>query len=312
MQSGEEGGVPELSADRLLAGVPRLGDVAEVSVATAAMVPGASLTFPDLVAVAEEARLAVRDGATGVVITQGTDTIEETAYLWHLIWHETAPFVVTGAMRLAGTPGADGPANILAAVTVAAHPASRNRGVLVAFGDEIHAARRVTKSHSTRVAAFTSPESGPLGRVMEGRVTFWTSGPDRGRPIAGFGGPVPEVALVPVLLGDSGAVLQSAAAIASGIVLAAMGAGHVPAVMLDGIEATVAAMPMAFSTRTGAGPVLHRTYSFRGSERDLHRLGLLDAGDLAPLKARVLLTAAMWSTVDRADQETVFAAHAMP
>jgi L-asparaginase/Glu-tRNA(Gln) amidotransferase subunit D len=111
---------------------------------------------------------------------------------------------------------------------------------------------------------FTSPETGPLGRVMEGRVAFWTSSPDRARPIAGFAGPVPEVALVP-----------------------------------------------AFSTRTGAGPVLHRTYSFRGSERDLHRLGLLDAGDLAPLKARVLLTAAMWSTVDRADQETVFAAHAM-
>jgi L-asparaginase len=312
MAPGGAGGVPELSGEDLLRSVPPLADVADVTARTLQAAPGASLTFSVLLSVAEDARAAVRAGAVGVVVTQGTDTIEETAYFLDLVWDQSAPLVVTGAMRLAGTPGADGPANILSAVTLAVDPGSRDRGVLVAFGDEVHAARRVVKVHSARLAAFASSETGPVGRVLEGRVAFWAPPAHRPAAIGGFAGPAPQVALLPVVLGDTGSVLQASVPVSAGIVLAAMGAGHVPAPMLGPIEAAAAAVPVAFSSRTGAGPVLRHTYGFRGSERDLHRIGLLDAGDLPPLKARVLLVAALWSERDRDAQRRVFAAHALP
>jgi L-asparaginase len=249
------------------------------------------------------------------VVTQGTDSLEEAAYALDLLWDRDAPLVVTGAMRPPAAAGADGPANLLAAVTVAVARASEGRGVLVVLADEIHAARAVAKVHATRPAAFASPGGGPAGSVSEGRVAF--AAPPRPRAaalavgVSARGVDGPDVALVTAVLGDRGTTLRAvAAAGVDGIVLAAMGAGHVPALLLPALEEAVAAIPVAAASRTGAGRLLRATYAFTGSEADLWRLGVLDAGDLAPLKARVLLTLALRASPDRATAEALFAERA--
>src|SRR4051812_39357154 len=141
--TGAPGGgvVARLTGDSLLEALGALP--VDVRVHDPYAVPSASLTFDDVLQVVEQASRAVEDGATGIVLTQGTDTLEETAFLIDSIWPHAAPFVVTGAMRNPTQPGADGPANLLAAIRVATADGARSRGVLVAFADEIHAARHV-------------------------------------------------------------------------------------------------------------------------------------------------------------------------
>src|SRR4051812_40439032 len=165
------GVVPSLSAADLVGAVPALAEVADVAADTLKTTPGAWLLPTDLVDVAAWAgeRSASADG---VVVVQGTDTIEETAYLLDLYWDRPEPLVVTGAMRSAGAPGADGPANLLGAVTVAGSAASRDRGVLVVLNDEVHAAARMRKTDTMLVQAFGSAPFGPVGRVHERRVTY--------------------------------------------------------------------------------------------------------------------------------------------
>jgi L-asparaginase len=304
---------PRVPADRLVAAVPDLAALADVRPRTVRTIPGASLDFADLTALVEVARASVDDGAHGVVVTQGTDTLEETAYAFDLLWDRPAPLIVTGAMRPASAAGADGPANILSAVATAVAPAARDRGCLVVFADEIYRARDVAKLHSTRPAAFGSPGAGPVGAVHEGVARFAAPPPPREPALRPAAERPPSVALVPVVLGDAGTQLRAVAAAGfDGIVVAAMGAGHVPERLLDPLRDAVGRVPVAAASRTGAGALLRKTYGFPGSERDLHDLGLLDAGALPPLKARILLTLALWAEPDRAAAEGAFATRAMP
>jgi L-asparaginase len=231
-RSGGAGVAPALDAADLVAAVPALGAVAELTATTVQTVPGAWLLPIDVVAVTDWARGRVDAGADGVVVVQGTDTIEESAYLLDLHWDRPHPLVVTGAMRPPSTPGADGPANLLAAVTVAADASARDRGVLVVLDDAVHAAARVRKTDSVALHAFSSGSFGPLGRLHEGRTTYagpparW---PPLPRPVAGA---APRVALVETYLGDDGALLRLAVeAGCDGVVVGAFGAGHVSATM---------------------------------------------------------------------------------
>jgi L-asparaginase len=145
-------------------------------------VPSADLTFAQVLDVVRAAsRAVVGEGARGVVVTQGTDTLEETSFLADLVWPHEEPLVFTGAMRNPTLAGADGPANLLASVLTAGSGEARGLGALVVFNDEIHAPRWVRKAHSTSTATFVSPNVGPIGQVIEGRVRVLARPPRRDR-----------------------------------------------------------------------------------------------------------------------------------
>ena len=286
--SGAGGVAPTLSAEELTAAVPGLADVARIRTSTFRQLPGAHLGLEDATALAREVRRAAAT-SDGVVVTQGTDTIEEVAFVLDLLVGSPRPVVVTGAMRNPQVPGADGPANLLAAVQTAASPVARDLGCIVVLNDEIHAARLVVKRHTARPDAFGSPLAGPLGYVAEGRPRVLL------RPVAAkadiSGDVIPRsVALVTVVLGDDGTAVRGAAEGNEGIVVEAMGGGHVPIAVADAIGAVTPTMPVIFASRTQSGEVLRSTYGFPGSEADLLARGALSAGWLNARKTRVLLS----------------------
>lgn len=288
MPSASKGIVPTLSGADLVGAVPALGGIARISVETPFVVPGASLEFEHLRQVSERIRQVITDGVAGVVVVQGTDTIDETAFLLDLAHDAEAPLVVTGAMRGADAPGADGPANLKAAVTVAAAVAATGMGTLVVLNDEIHAARLVEKAHKALPSAFASPSAGPLGAVIEDEVRLVLR-PDR-LPLLGAMPEMARVAIVKLGLGDDGALVKAAAECGyDGIVLEGMGAGHIPAAVLPSLDTIADRVPLVLASRVAAGPIFHRTYGFAGSERDLLARGLIPAGMLSAAKARLLL-----------------------
>jgi L-asparaginase len=307
-QSGT-GVSPALSAADLLAAVPGLaGAGAELRVHDVRNTPGASLTVTDLLELAAAITSALAGGCTGAVVTQGTDTIEEVAYALDLLLPIDAPVVVTGAMRNPAMAGPDGPANILAAIRVAASPQARGLGCLVVINDQIHAARWARKVHTASTGAFASPEHGPLGHLAEGRVHIPLRIPDRSPALVPDPGRTVRVGLATIALGDDGTLIHAMAEHADGLIVAAFGAGHVPAVVVPVLGTLACRMPVVLASRTGAGPVHQRTYNFPGSETDLLGRGLISAGHLDPLKARILLHLLMAADASDSHIRTTFAA----
>jgi L-asparaginase len=302
MTTGPDGGVvPALGAADLVAAVPGL-DGFTLDVTDFRRVPGAGLDVGDLRALRDAASAT---GADGIVVTQGTDTIEETAYALDLMWTDDRPLVVTGAMRNPTLAGPDGPANLLAAVRVAAAPQARGLGCLVVLNDEIHAARWVRKTHTTSPAAFRSPDTGPIGLVAEGRPRILAT-PIRHRPGIDPTG-TPRTAVLPVVLGDDGEVLRLAGAALDGLVVAAFGVGHVPVRTVPVLTELAGRMPVVLASRIGTGPVLTDTYGYPGAEIDLRDRGLLPAGALDPYKARILLHLLLAAGHDRDSIARTFA-----
>ena len=296
---GEAGGpaTPDLDADALVAAVPALAAHPGLQARTVDTRPGAQLDADGALAVARAAADEAGRGR-GVVVTHGTDTLEETAFLCDLIYGGEEPVVFTGAIRPASNDGADGPANLLDAVAAAGSGAAAGLGVLVAFGGELHAARSARKTDSTGPAAFSSPGAGPLGYAGEGRVRI-DRRVERRAPLAleRLGGPV-HVATAG--LGTDGALLDAAiAAGARGLVVVALGAGHLPPPMLHALERAAALVPVVATVRPERGAIMHATYGFEGAEGDLRASGTACAAALSPAAARIKLMACLGAGLDR-------------
>ena len=290
---------PALDADALVAAVPALAEAADLRVRSLLDLPGAHLSAADALAIARAALAETRAGR-GVVVTHGTDTLEETAVLCDVLHGRPEPIVLTGAIRPSSALGADGPANLADAVAVAGAPQAAGLGALVTFAGELHAARAARKVASTSPAAFGSPVTGPLGSVAEGRVRIGAR-PARPEPLA-----LPErldgrVPIVPTYLGDDGGGLRAAVRDgADAIVFVALGAGHVAPPVLEALRAAADALPVAITVRPARGALLHETYGFVGAERDLRATAALPAPWLSPQAARMVLLAGLGSGAPRA------------
>ena len=292
MTRSDAGGItPTLTADKLVESVPQLAGVATLEAITQFSMPGASLSIRNLAEVAQLLNERLQADIEGAVVVQGTDTIEDTAFVLDLLVRSPRPVVVTGAMRGPQAAGADGPANILSAVTVAADARLSGLGVVVVLNDEIHSARWVQKSHTALTSAFTSPGTGCMGFVAEGRVELMMT-PQR--HIAPIQGPLAHdhaVAQVSLGLGEDARMLPTLKGLGyRGAVIEGMGAGHVPAASVGAVVELMHQMPVVLCTRVRGGRVFTQTYGCAGSEMDLIAKGVIPCGHLSASKARLLLS----------------------
>ncbi len=281
---------PTLTAQDLVSAVPELKDVAEVTFEQFANLASQALSFEQLLAVGRRIRTALeRADADGIVITQGTMTMEESSYLWDLVLERNGPVVVTGAMRHSSLSSPDGPRNLLDAVIAASSDVTRRLGVLVCMNGELHAARDVVKYHSQGIDSFRSPDVGPVGFVRNGRVDLHRMPPDRHQPIP-VAAVTAKVYLLPVVVGDDGSLLEAAtAAGAHGLVIQLMGGGAVPPACVPVIAKALERIPVIGVSRCSAGSMYENVYSFEGGDKQLRQLGVIFAGSLSGLKARIKL-----------------------
>jgi L-asparaginase len=304
---------PRLGAEALVESVPALARYATLDAHTVMTKPSPDVTLSDVLGLYDELLERSRAGVDGLVVTHGTDTLEEVAFALDLLWDEETPVVVTGAMRQSDAVGADGAANLLAAVQTAGAAESRGRGILVVFNDEIHSPWHVRKSHTSSTATFRSPTLGPIGYLAEGRprLPLTSSRPVRlARPRSMD--PAPRVPIVTMSIGDDGRVMDAlASAELDGLVLAGFGGGHLPGEVARsrGLQQLLERVPVVLTSRAGAGEPLTATYSgFDGSETALLGRGLITSGPLDGPRSKVLLSWLLAGRATRPEIDATFAA----
>lgn len=283
--SGGAGG--PLNAGDLRAALPGLDSVATVTTEDFVRI-GSSRMHPELqfqLAERIAAVFAERPELAGIVVTHGTDSLEETAFLLDLVLPPGRPVVFAAAQRPPRYEDSDGPRNLLDAIRVAGSERSRDLGVLVVLNGQIHAAREVRKTHSIALHAFASADTGPIGAVDEGTVLIFTT------PARRLHLPAtrvePAVELVRLTAGGGASAIRAAAqAGARGLVVEVFGRGNAPPPVAEAVDAAIqAGVVVVFVTRTGAGRVV-----LSDAQRER---GILPGGDLDGLKARILLTVAL-------------------
>jgi len=292
------GAVPALAGKDILDLVPQLNEIAELEIDEFGAFPGPHMTTDRMWELRERIQSHLkRREVTGIVVTHGTDSLEESAYLVARSLASDKPIVFTGAMRTASELGWDGPANLGSAVRVAASEESKGFGVLVVMSDRIYAGLDVTKAHTHMLDAFESPGLGPLGVVDDGRVIFRRAIPSPNDVVDAprLGGPVD---IVYAYAGADARLLDAARQDGLGLVIAAMGRGNVPPAMVPAIERWISeSKPVVIASRALRGRV-GRTYGYPGGGRRLHDLGAIFAGNRRPQQARIDLMLALGAGVD--------------
>jgi L-asparaginase len=293
------GNVPALDGEAILALTPGLGEIADVVAIDLGRMPASHFNLNRLLEIGGEIRRAQEDPAIdGVVVVQGTDAIEETAFLWDLVLDRAEPVIVTGAMRTSSDPDFDGPANLRDAVRAAAAPAMRGTGVSVVLAGTIEPGDTVIKTHASAFDTFRSLDAPRLGVVAGGEVVLERERGPRRHVAADRS--VEDVTLVTATVGMDGRLLDSAAGWARGIVVEATGAGNTTASLLEaGTRAMEQGIEVVLTTRCPSGAA-SAAYAFRGGGATWVRAGAILAGHLSGPKCRVALGLGLGAGLDHA------------
>jgi L-asparaginase len=283
------GAVPALSGEEIIAQVPGLDEIADFDVIDFGRWPGPHVTPSRMMDLARAAREKLTDeSVAGAIVTHGTDTLEETAYLLDLVLNEEKPIVFLGAMRNSSELSWDGPGNLRSAVRVAADPQARGLGVIVAMNDQLIAAAEATKTHTESTDTFQSRDFGPLGIVDKDRVIVTRRPVRRDRVVTDR---IEErVEVIKMVAGADGRFIDFAIGDgARGLVIEGLGRGNVTVAALPAIERAVnAGLPVVITSRCPRGRVLD-TYAYEGAGRQLRKMGVILGGMLPSHKARIKL-----------------------
>lgn len=299
--------VPAVNGEDLLAAAPEIKQWASIEVDNFSNLPSSYIDANDWLKLAQNVENALSQATVfGVVISHGTDTLEETAYFLDLTLNSHKPVVLVGAQRNASENDYDGPRNLLSAVRVAASPDAIDKGVMIVMNHQINAARDATKSHTSDVESFKSGDYGLLGNVDYDRVVFHRS-PVRRLKIPLIQTSLAAIEIIPMFAGATGSLLDAAIANgAQGIVIQALGQGHVNESMFKAIESALQQnIPVIISTRVPNGRVLP-LYGFIGGGKTLKEAGAVFAGNLSPQKARIVLMLALQTLSDPASLQRLF------
>lgn len=286
------GAIPQLGANDFFAALPR--DLANIEFVEFSNLPSAHLSLEHLWNLSRRIAAFVADETVvGVVVTHGTDTLEESAYLCDITIDTAKPIVFTGAMRTASELGYDGTANIASAIQVVASEATRGLGVLVLFNDTLYAARDVTKTHTTALDTFQSPEWGALGRVDYAGIVIARK-PTQREFIPAMRLET-NVHLLKLVVGMNAGLFDYLVekVEAKGIVIEGLGGGRVPPSWLPTIaRATMNQVAVVVTSRVGTGRTVDR-YGYVGAHRDLVKVGCWFTEGLSGPKARLKLMATL-------------------
>lgn len=303
-----KGVVPAISGDDLMQTVPEAAKYATIEVNNFSAMP-ANYVEPKwwsrLTKAVDDA--LARPEVSGVVVAQGTDTMEETAFWLDLTVRSNKPVVLIGAQRNASAPDFDGPRNLLNAIRIATTPDARDKGVMVAMNHQINAARSVTKTHTSGVETFKSGDHGFLGEVWDDRIVF-SRAPLRRQHIDIGPGEMPRVEILPMFGGADGSLLRYAVDQgAKGIVVQAVGMGNMNVSMFEAVKYALSKnVPVVISTRVPNGRTMP-LYGFQGGGKTTFEAGAVMAGDLNPQKARLLLMLSLHQgKTSKADLQAAF------
>lgn len=299
--------VPAISGEDLIATVPEIAKVAKIEVLNLSNVPSDYMDPPRWIELQKAVIEALaRPEVAGVIVSHGTDTLEETAYFLDLTVPSEKPIVLIGAQRNASERDFDGPRNLLNAARICVSPDAKGKGSMIALNNQINAAREVTKTHTSDVETFKSGDFGFLGNVDEDRVIFYRA-PIRRQYIPLKVERLPYVEIIPMYGGADGKLVKAAVtAGAKGLVIQALGWGNVNIPMYEAIkEVTAKGIPVVISTRVPNGRVLP-IYGFQGGGKTLKEAGAIFAGSLSPQKARLLLMLALQTTSKAEEIQKLF------
>ena len=287
------GNVPTHGGEALVRLAPGIERIAPFRIEDWARMPACHFDHDRLWAMRERVREVAESGeAGGIVITHGTDILEEAAYLLDRTLDRRVPVVITGAMRTSSDDGWDGPRNLRDAVAVAASPSSADRGTMVVFAGQVFAGRAAAKSHATDIEAFSAPHAGPIGRVAEGAVAYAATPEPPPAPVR------PDslrarVAHVPMVVGDDGALLDLVRPAHDGVVIEAFGSGNVPPGAVAAIGRWLGeGKPVVLASRCWWGRVTP-VYAFDGGGARTTAMGAIPAGPRTPSQARMELAIAL-------------------